>query len=150
MITLMPSSATTPITEYQDTVRKDTRAQWSPFVPISSKWQTEALRALFQIATLPHNWDTYNSPPPSPTALAASIDLLSEIDLDDLPIPHVAPVPGGGIQFEWSVDQRELEVEILPDGSVEFLKAEGRQPLEEGHLRHMDQMPSLLSWLTPR
>ena len=148
MIALMPSSVTTPITEYEDTVRKETRAQWSSFVPISSQWQIQALRALFQMATLPPNWDSYGSPPPSPTSLATSIDLLSEIDLDDLPVPHVAPVPGGGIQFEWSVGQRELEFEILPDGSVEFLKSDGRQPLEEGQLRHVDQMLSLLSWLT--
>ncbi|MFQ5538907.1 MAG: hypothetical protein ACE5FB_00775 [Candidatus Binatia bacterium] len=148
MIALMPSSVTTPVTEYEDTVRKETRAQWSPFVPILSNWQTQALRALFQIATLPHNWDSYGSPPLSPTSLATSIDLLSEIDLDDLPIPHVAPVPGGGVQFEWSVGQRELEFEILRDGSVEFLKVDSKQPVEEGQLRYVDQMFSLLSWLT--
>ena len=31
---------------------------------------------------------------------------------DDLPLPYIYPTPEGGIQAEWSLDGREIEVEI--------------------------------------
>jgi len=59
--------------------------------------------------------------------------------------PHIAPVPGGGIQLEWDRDNRSLELEIHPNGHLEFLVCEGDEmvdgPLSERIL------PYLLHWL---
>ena len=41
-----------------------------------------------------------------------------------LPTPRVCPVTGGGIHFAWQVQDREVEIEILPDGSAEYLVVE--------------------------
>jgi hypothetical protein len=71
---------------------------------------------------------------------------IAELDLGDLPVPHVAPVPGGGIQLEWRVGDRELELEILPDGAIEFLRAERGEPVDEAALDSA-QLHSLLAWV---
>jgi len=149
MIALIPSGVTT-VTGFEQNFPTESKAQWSETVLVRSKWQTEVLKAVFQVANLPSNWDSYGSPALSPLALAASKFLLAMVDLDDLPVPFVAPVPGGGVQFEWIIGERELELEILPDGAVEFLKAQREQPAEEGYIKleNYRHIPTLLSWVT--
>jgi hypothetical protein len=125
------------------------KTSWSSGVPFRSLWELEALRGVFRTEALPRGWDSYGSLPPALVAVNRSLGLLrgiAELDLPDLPVPDVAPVPGGGIQFEWGVGQRELEFEILPDGSVEYLKAEGGEPVEQGALA-LSRVHSILAWL---
>jgi hypothetical protein len=62
-----------------------------------------------------------------------AIQLLTFLEWDDLPVPQIGPVPGGGIQIEWHVAERELAIEVLPNGSVEFLPVEG-EAMNEGPL----------------
>lgn len=124
---------------------------WSETVPVDglSHWQIQALKGVLQTVHLANNWDSYGSPPPSPIARAAAVSLITRFDFDDLSTPDVVPVVGGGIQFEWIIGQRELELEILPDGTVEFLRVEGTQPLDEGRLMaEPGHLGSLLGWLT--
>jgi len=139
----------TVTTENEATVKKDTTAQWSQDFPVESQWQIQALKPVCHLANLRYDWDSYGSPPVSSMALTASTRLIAMIDPEDLPVPHVFPVPGGGIQLEWIVGQRELEIVILPDGTVEFLKVEGGQPIEEAQVRlgAYGQVSSILSWL---
>lgn len=146
MTTLLQSPVTT---ENEATIKRDTPAQWSQDFPVESRWQIETLQAVCQLANLRDDWDSYGSPPISPAALHTSTRLIAMIDPGDLPVPCVFPVPGGGMQLEWIVGQRELELEILPDGTVEFLKVEGGQPIEEAQvgLKAYGQTSSILSWL---
>lgn len=152
MITGTRSLMTTLLAEYDDTFTTATKAQWSPVVPVASYGQIQALQTVLRTASLPHDWDSYGSPPPSPMALAASVHLITAIDLDDLTIPDIFAVPGGGIQFEWRFGGRELELEVLPDSSLQFLKVERGVPLEEGQLKAglYGEVSSLLSWLASR
>ena len=147
MIALVPSLVTT---EYEATVKGESTAQWSRDFPVETQWQIQALKAVCQLVNLRYDWDSYRSPPISSMALTASTRLIAIIDPEDLPVPQVFPVPGGGLQLEWVVGVRELELEILPDGRVEFLKVEGGQPIEEGQLRlgTYGRVFSILSWLT--
>lgn len=119
-------------------------------VPVSglSHWQIQALKGVLQTAHLQANWDSYGSPAPSPVTVNSAIQLLTSVGFDILPVPYIVPVVGGGIQFEWIVDRRELELEILPDGSADFLKSEGGTPLEEGALETIVHLEALLAWLT--
>lgn len=96
----------------------------------TKKWQAETARIIL--------------------ALSIRMDFSSEVLVDafflifvviqpteNLPTPHISPVPGGGIQFEWQKGYRELELEILPNRSIEFLVVtEG--DMTEGHLRFVD------------
>ena len=110
-------------------------------------WQTQAIKRLFRAAELPADWDSYGSPPPSRLAVSMAIWVIQAINLDDLPIPDVVPVPGGGIQLEWQCGARELELEILPDGALLFLKSQDGEPIEEGPLEWSFELASLAAWL---
>jgi hypothetical protein len=71
-----------------------------------------------------------------------------------LPVPQVCPVTGGGISFTWHIDSRELDTEILPDGSAQYLTvtadpATGQEATQEESLS-LDRPESgqaLAAWL---
>lgn len=129
------------------------RVQWSRIIPVErlEPWQIEALRGLLRAAALPANWDSYGSPPPTASAIEASLRIIGGVAaLSDLPAPDVVPVGGGGIQFEWRSGERELEVKVLPEGlDIEFIKVEGDEVIAEGSLRvfNLAPMHALLAWL---
>src|SRR5260370_37162972 len=75
-----------------------------------------------EFAQLPQNWDSYGSNPVTPDALRMARKFLSESPLALIPEPSVSPVSGGGLGFHWRVETRDLEIEFLPDGSVEYIK----------------------------
>lgn len=128
-----------------------TLAQWVKVIPAAalSQSQTRAIKRLIAIRDLPHNWDSYGSPPPSESAIDAAIQLLIGIDLDELASPRIVPVSGGGVQLEWEVGARELELEIINDGSIRYLKVERGEPIEESEvaLSNRVQIGFLLTWL---
>src|SRR5262245_13563003 len=99
-------------------------AQWNAVSALSglNYWQEEALTELSRIARLPENWDGYGSPPLSQKAREQAADLIDSLASNAPPSsPHIAPVPGGGLQFEWDYLGRYMELEILPNGNLEFL-----------------------------
>lgn len=129
-----------------------THLQWSRDLPVAQlePWQIRALEDVLRLAALPPNWDSYGSPPPKRNAIEASIILLVSAAPSDLPEPDVVPVSGGGIQIEWAMGRRELELNVLPSGAVEYLKAEDGEPVREDIMGVLDSihLHSLLTWLT--
>ncbi|HYV39161.1 MAG TPA: hypothetical protein VE988_25970 [Gemmataceae bacterium] len=113
----------------------------------------QTLQTIERLADLPANWDTYGSPAICPAALQAAARLVAAIECDDLPAPHVNPVAGGGIGFTWSNDSRELLVEVLPNGSAEYLTVEsnprtGESQEQEGQLAaDFTHLQVLAAWL---
>src|SRR5581483_7638676 len=79
---------------------------------------------LDELTSLPENWDGYGSLPIQARAKETALKLIELLDQLDMPIPHFAPVSGGGLQMEWQKGKRELELEILPQGEVLFLTAD--------------------------
>lgn len=117
-------------------------------------WLVNTLRAITGLAGLGDNWDGYGSPPIRPAALESARRLVSAIEMEDLPTPSVGPVSGGGIGIVWRMSVRELQLEILPDGSAEFLVAAvdpmtGNETTQEGRLSlpYTDQVRHLVGWL---
>lgn len=125
--------------------------QWSRVVLVSelSQWQIDAIRKLVQLLALPRDWDSYGSPPPSEFAVKTAGSLILDIDLDYFVSPRVVPVSGGGVQLEWRLGSRELEIEISYEGSAEYLKSLDAKPVEEGQisLGELPRIRSLLTWL---
>lgn len=114
-------------------------------------WRGGIIEKLSQFRLLPPNWNSYGSPPPSPVAIKAAAWLVANILDETQPRPRVTPVSGGGIQFEWSCGEKELEFEFRPDGSVEFLIVPNRssEGIEAKQNTLSGQvMVTLLSWLT--
>ncbi len=108
--------------------------QWSGVTPLSeaSLWLRSAQRKISTLAQLPENWDSYGSPAIHQAAIEQAAEVLACLSDLDLPDPHIVPVPGGGIQLELQQEKRELEIEILPDGSIEYLLVAERGEMKEG------------------
>jgi hypothetical protein len=72
-----------------------------------------------ELAALKPNWDSYGAPAISERALDRAMDILWTIRRS--PQPRIVPTAEGGVQLEWYTASEELEVEIRPDGNVEYL-----------------------------
>ncbi len=125
--------------------------QSSKVIPLSklSSWQLNTIRAIAKLGSLPDNWDGYGSSKIQPKALATAFHLVLAIQVEEPPTPHISPVPGGGIQLEWQTSTRELELEILPDGSIEFLTVLEGNDVEEDclPLDQVGEAQRLIYWL---
>lgn len=130
--------------------RSDATALWD-----SRHWLAEAHRSISRLAPLPENWDREGSPAPKPVVLDAAFRVLSEIESYEMPTAHIGPVSGGGLGIEWRLGERDLNLEILPDGSIEYLKAEKTpsgfdvDQMEEGQipLDQITRVHQLVRWL---
>ena len=131
--------------------RSHQSTQWSGVVFVSelSQWQIDAIRKLDQLHALPRDWDSYGSSPPSEIAVKAAVRLILDIDFDYFVSPHIVPISGGGVQLEWSLGSREVEIEIDSEGSAEYLECSFGKPIEEGPISLVDvaQVRSLLTRL---
>lgn len=91
----------------------------------------EATRRLNEFAMLPSGWDTYDAKPIAAIAIHEARQLLAAVarrcaNQTDAAIPFfLAPLPYGGIQIEWRRPNKEIEVEIGPDGRFGYLRTTG-------------------------
>ena len=99
----------------------------------------DTLLRLGQLRTLVEDWNSYGSPPPSERLIQIVEEIVTAADTffaPFLPVPHVVPVPGGGIKLTWCNGDRELEIEFGPieEGrlEIEFLTVSHGEPLNEG------------------
>jgi len=97
-----------------------------------SAWLRDALKKVTELAELPEDWDGYGSRPIQQKAYQQAANLLSYLSKFNLPAPQIFPVPGGGVQFEWQNAKCGLEIEALPDGSIEYLIVDERHEMREG------------------
>lgn len=135
-------------------------AQWNRVTPrdAAPEWLMSALKALARLAHLAPDWDGYGSPRVRAAALQMAHRLVAILEqtpkTPPLPAPLICPVTGGGISFAWQLDARELEIEILPDGTAQYLvvtmdPATGQEEAYEGQLP-LDQPAygqQLAAWL---
>jgi hypothetical protein len=111
------SSPTTPAFAQLDLDRpQQPVAQWAQTIVASeaNEWYVAALDELRELKALKANWDLAGSPPISEEVLSAAIDVLDASQDRKLTEPHIAPVPGGGIQFEFSYRGRDIELSVAP------------------------------------
>src|SRR6476619_5448484 len=124
-----------------------TSNQWSSVTPLVlvADWYVDSLETVRRLGNMGEGWDGYNSPSiPLKTTIAANY-ILSLVSQLRVWAPHIAPVPGGGIQLEWDSDNRSLEIEIHPEGNYDFLVALGEE-MVVGPL-HEKVLPPLVNWI---
>ncbi len=91
----------------------------------------EGTRRLNEFARLPSGWDTYDATPIAATAIHEARQLLAAVarrcaNQTDRATPFfLAPLSYGGIQIEWRRPNKEIEVEIGPDGRFGYLRITG-------------------------
>jgi hypothetical protein len=155
--TLSASSMTTDAVTLHEVVSAEEgarREQWNAIVPVRTRWEVEAIRSLLKLTSLPTDWDGDAGPPPDRGVVDAAIRFLAavaDLGLGRLPQPHVVPLSGGGVHFEWAAGARQLQVAIFPDAPADFLRVEGRAVVDQGVLRltAWEQIRALFAWLTP-
>ena len=131
--------------------------QWSEVTSFwrSQPWVADASRTISRISTLQDDWDGQGSPAPSRAALESMNRVIREIDAYDLPSPHISPVSGGGLGIEWHQGQRDLSIELLQDGSIEYLRSQttSGEPdidqMEDGVIPsdRVNEVRNLVRWL---
>jgi len=122
------------------------RTSWSPppssqscpvtLQPVSgeSVWLATAESAIAELRKLGPNWDGYGSPPLTEAAVKTGFTVLRKLDGLGIPVPLAVPVTGGGFALEFQVARKRLEIEILPEGDIEYLTANKIPGLVEGDL----------------
>lgn len=146
---------TTPVDQYHPVEHRQhetRRVQLDPVIAIFSQWVIEPIQATLRLQRLSPGWDRAGSPPPNETAVVTAIQIITNVarlGYDDFPAPHVFPVPGGGVQLEWQHGERQLEIEVLPNGVAEFVKGTQGEPVEEGEFPMWPPMQAkqVFAWL---
>ncbi|MFY9825495.1 MAG: hypothetical protein WAM82_29245 [Thermoanaerobaculia bacterium] len=117
--------------------------------------KTEAYRQAAERADslrlLEDGWDTYQARSPERRSLDFALQFLRDsigMLLDygiELPTPFLVPTPSGGVQLEWKVLDRELELEVLKPSRFEFLAVDGERESEGTASRWM--ATRLIRWV---
>jgi hypothetical protein len=87
---------------------------------------------------------------PARAAMDRARQIATMLESDRSPAPFVFPTDVGGIQFEWKSDGRELDIEVLPEGThLSFLTLVGGKVTSEGEIpdNFEPRVRSLLSWM---
>lgn len=131
------------------TIRQETFSgnHWISVTPLGcvADWFLDSLETVRRLGNMGEGWDGYGSPSiPVRTTITANY-ILSLASQYKLRPPHIAPVPGGGIQLEWDYDNRSIEIEIHPSGETDFLIAEGEEVVVRPF--HVKLLTPLLTWV---
>lgn len=76
---------------------------------------------LMRIAARTPGWDGGGGQPLSMDALVAAARLVVHLSRHDDLVPHLVPLPTGGVQLEWHVAGNSLEIEVDRRGGAHFL-----------------------------
>ena len=117
-----------------------------------SSWEAEAYRHALALKDLPEEWDgPRKCSKPTVFAINAAmsfIERVASLDLVVLEAPFVAPMSHGGVQLEWEHGQRQLDVELTPDGVARFVVSDAGK-VDEGELGVVtsSHVEALFGWL---
>ncbi len=121
------------------------------FIGDWNDWQVDAVKKILSFQPLTQNWDSYGSEQITQGVIDVAVNLINHIGFGNVSAPRVIPVSGGGIQLEWVKGGRELEVEVHPNGSIEYLAVYNGEPTGEAEIEPHKVLPEaerLLSWLS--
>ncbi len=109
----------------------------------------KAIGDLDKLSTLPFDWDSYGSPKISDDLIMAAKRFLYQLEFEFIAAPRVVPISGGGIQFEWQMGERELELEFIDSDNIGYLKVCNEKPIEESqfNLNDFNAGRNTIQWL---
>ncbi len=74
--------------------------------------------SIIELMNLPRGWDGYDGLPVQPDVAENARRFTARIERSTQLVPVVVPLSDGGLQLEWFVDGYEVEVVIVPSGTV--------------------------------
>lgn len=123
------------------------KPQWCQIRALTSPiWLPEISAQLNQLADLPSNWDSYSSPPVSSVAILKARTIIVQLDIGDLPKPHVCAVAGGGVGLHWRVGTRDLELDIDADAKIAFVQTILPDQMTDGTVERIEDLQSVIDW----
>lgn len=115
----------------------------------TSEWQYAILQGLAKFLDIPQSLDAPRLVQrPTPKAYKAAVALISDVPIENLPFPRIAPDRQGGIQFEWEKGSCAVEIAVSPNGALEVLKVDGDS--EEEGVTGISRARDTLVWLAQR
>ena len=82
------------------------------FESMPNEWIVPLLQQVFQLGSLPPNWDSYGGHPIDHAAVAATVMLLWNVLRPKDPPPAIVPTSRGGVLLEWHEGGIDLEIDI--------------------------------------
>jgi hypothetical protein len=113
---------------------------------ISQKWRDQALEEIKTLDLLPPATDEWTPRKPTYAAVTQAQILLNKVDEAKISPPYIMPTIDGGIDFDWTRNERELHIAVSSGGSIEYVKLVDKSPVEERDLNFSD-LPTLIDWL---
>jgi hypothetical protein len=112
--------------------RPDT--QFARARPLSgiAEWYAVMKEKVRSYAALADDWNGEGASAIGAAAMSRAEELLRLLRDADAPRPFVAPLAIGGIGLEWEAGMRELTLNVRPDGSLEFVRAEADGEITDG------------------
>ena len=109
----------------------------------------KAIDDLDALSKLPIDWDSYGSPKISNDLIIAAKSFLYQLEYEFIAAPRVVPISGGGIQLEWQMGERELELEFIDSDNIGYLKVRNEKPIEESqfNLNDFNAGRNTIQWL---
>ena len=101
-----------------------TGSVWSAdmtFPVCANDWRHELLRQIRGFSCLESGWDSYGGQPIDPRVIESAIRLVSRLSPHEFQPPSAAPTSAGGIQLEWDLGRRSLDIHMLPTGDLDLL-----------------------------
>jgi hypothetical protein len=135
----------------QERPRRDqdtNRSQWYEVKSLQSPaWLKEIYDRISDLKKLRENWDSYGGLIVTDAAISSVRVLLANLDIEDTPTPHVAPLPDGGVGLHWRVGARDLEIEVEPNGNINYLQTNVGKESVSREVRSLPDAQSALDWL---
>ena len=131
--------------------KEGNRPQWSPVRSLQSPvWLKEVYDRVSALAEIKENWDSHGGLPVAVDALSGARVLLSNLNIEDMPRPLVAPLPDGGIGLHWRIAERDLEIEIEANGNIHYLKTHVGGDSAADSVRRLKDAQDVLDWVLGR
>jgi len=112
----------------------------------------KAINKIIQFSNLKYNWDSYGSQPINRNCILTAARLILEIISWrdkfklEVPVPFLVPTHEGGLQFEWKIENRYLEIEIITGKPIEYFATDREYELE-GIIETEDDLRELIQWI---
>ena len=114
-------------------------------------WSANCLHRIDRLHELKQNWDSYGANSVDPNSIEIAKRLVRMFaQVTGIDCPPVAASPAGyvALSWEWREHSRELDLEILPDGSLRYSYLDERQPSQDCEGETAD--PNLIAHLLTR
>lgn len=115
---------------------------------LTADWYNNCLDSVDQLRELKANWDSYGANPVDPDSIQVAKQRLRQFaEVTGIGCPRVGASPAGrvALSWEWKNHSRELDLEIVPDGTLRYSYLDETQPSQDREGETFD--PTLIAHL---